>query len=70
MNVTDKTVRFYRQSFKAFTHTVGDTKPSALNKVVLNSFVVGMRESILGCPHFLASFEPSLRRLRPLMSNS
>jgi integrase/recombinase XerD len=39
--VTPKTVRFYRQSFKAYTRSVGSITP---DRFVLNDFVIKLRE--------------------------
>jgi len=39
--VTPKTVRFYRQSFKAYTRSVGFVTP---DRFVLNDFVIKLRE--------------------------
>jgi integrase/recombinase XerD len=44
-NVTPKTVRFYYQSLKTFSHAAGCLTPSEFNKGVLNECVVKMRES-------------------------
>ena len=40
-NVTPKTVSFYRQSFKAYTQTIGEVMP---DRFISNDFVIKLRE--------------------------
>lgn len=42
-NVTDKTLIWYRQAWRAFTRSVGT--PENLDKQVLTEFVIKLRES-------------------------
>ena len=39
--VTEKTVTFYRQSFKAYKQTVGEVMP---DRFILNNFIIKLRE--------------------------
>jgi integrase/recombinase XerD len=43
LNVTPKTIRWYHQSWNAFTRNVGT--PEILDRFVLNDFVMKLRES-------------------------
>src|ERR1051325_4351822 len=55
-NVTQKTIRFYYQSLKALTRSIGNLEPSALNKAVLNECVVKLRESglsVVSCNSYI-----------------
>ena len=55
-NVTQKTIRFYYQSLKALTRSIGNLEPSALSKAVLNEWVVKLRESglsVISCNSYI-----------------
>jgi hypothetical protein len=44
-NVIHKSIRFYYQSLKALTRSIGYLEPFALSKAVLNECIVKIRES-------------------------
>lgn len=69
LNVTPKTLRWYRQSWNAITRNVGT--PETLDRFVLNEFVIKLKESGISATSVNAYIRRSLMpRLKPWSTGS